>query len=67
MDIKQYKERVCKLFIESEATEQDWEILGKLFLAAAENGDEGMEEFDKRLLTKQEFKDLYQCLFEGGE
>ena len=60
MDIKQYKERVCNFFKESKATEQDWEVLGKLFLAASENGDEGMEDFDRKLLTKQEFNELYE-------
>lgn len=47
------------------ATEEDWKILGTVMLAASENGDENMEEFDKRILTKEEFAELYNDDFIG--
>ncbi len=67
MDIKQYKDRVIKHFKactcgcgdQPEATDEDWELLGQLFLNASENGDDDLNEFDKKILTKKEYKQLY--------
>ncbi len=67
MDIKEYKERVIDHFRAgterlpcAKATKEDWQLLGLLFLNASENGEENLEEFDKRILSEQEFKELYE-------
>ena len=64
MNIEEYKARVMnhfKAFTDiSNATQEDWELLGRLFLNASENGEDSMEDFDKRILSTQEFKKLYE-------
>jgi len=64
MDIKQYQERVKAHFQAgtdiSEATEEDWQLLGNLFLNASEDGVDGLDEFDQRILTSDEYKKLYE-------
>ncbi len=63
MNITEYKQRVMnhfqKVFTDiSKVTQEDWELLTELFSEASEDGD--IEEFDKRILTEQEFKELYE-------
>lgn len=75
MNIQEYKDRVIAQFkgiqiptkgilqnpdSQPKATEEDWKLLGRLFLNASENGEDGMENFDKRILSTQEFKKLYE-------
>lgn len=48
------------------ATQEEWELLGRIFLYASEAGTkcmECMEEFDKRILTSTEFNELYHVEF----
>ncbi len=42
------------------ASQEDWELMAKVILIASQQGDTGMEDFDKRMLTEQEFKDFYE-------
>ncbi len=62
MGIEEYKQRVMnhfKAFTDiSKTIQEDWELLAGLFSEASENGE--MEDFDKRLLSEQEFKELYE-------
>ena len=63
MNIQEYKDRVIDHFRRKVAlnnvSEGDWKFLSEIFLHAAENGTEGMEEFDKRILTSTEFQELF--------
>lgn len=64
LNIQEYKDKVIQRFRSNKATEGNWELLGKLFLNASENGDEGLEDFDACILSSQEFKELYKQLEE---
>lgn len=63
MDSVQYEKRVIEYFQSGKATEDDWMMLGQLVLEASENALHlGIQEFDRRILSTEEFNAIYEDL-----
>jgi len=70
IDIGTYKNRVINHFkMAHNVTKQEWDLVGKIFLITAENGDhQNIVDFDRKLLNQKEFDEAYQHYQEyGGE
>jgi hypothetical protein len=59
LNIQEYKDRVINHF-KTNPSEQDWKLLGVLFLNASENEYDDLNDFDKQILTKTEYQNLYE-------